>query len=69
MCRADEDIVIDGENGYLYDLQEPERFVEACVRLAKDPEHSRKLGLAARISVTQRYAWRDSASAYLELLK
>jgi glycosyltransferase involved in cell wall biosynthesis len=67
------EVVSHGENGLLVPPACPDSLTEAIVRLWSDPDQRRRLGLAARRSVAQRFGSVDrevaeTESVYLRLL-
>ena len=50
------EILRDGETGLLVPSEDPEAMAQACLRLLADPALTARLGAAARVDVTARYA-------------
>ena len=64
---GNEELVVDGENGYLCDLQSPGQFIEAMQRLIDDPALGFRLGAAGRARVVQEFSWEKIARDYAAL--
>jgi glycosyltransferase involved in cell wall biosynthesis len=50
-----EDIVRDGETGYLVPSVDPEALTDAMLRLARDPALARRMGEAGRARMLERF--------------
>jgi glycosyltransferase involved in cell wall biosynthesis len=64
---ASGDLVVDGENGLLFDRGDVGQLTVHLARLAADRGFARRAGAASRARAA-RFAWDDVADAYLELL-
>ena len=58
------EIVEEGANGYLFDRERPERFVERVTGLAADPDARRAMQLAARSWVERHRGWDRLVDGY-----
>jgi glycosyltransferase involved in cell wall biosynthesis len=52
-CGGPEEILVDGEIGFLVPVKEPCALADAIVRLLKDPELARRMGSRGKIRVTE----------------
>ena len=50
-----DEIILDGENGLLVPLEDPQALSNAILRLLRDPAERRRLGLAARQTIEKGY--------------
>jgi glycosyltransferase involved in cell wall biosynthesis len=64
---GNEELVVDGETGFLFDLQSPDDLKNALQQLVNDRELCVRLGTNARAQIATRFRWRDAAQAYLQL--
>lgn len=67
------EIVRHGSHGYLVnDYRRPDRFAEYLIKLGKNREHGRRLGMQGRSSVIQKFTWGRTAdklsSLYAKLI-
>lgn len=67
------EIVEHGTHGYLVnEYRRPERFAEYLIKLGKNREHGRRLGMQGRSSAVQKFTWNRTAdklsSLYAKLL-
>jgi phosphatidyl-myo-inositol dimannoside synthase len=62
------DAVLDGENGYVVDGQDPAAVAARCVELLLDRELSRRFGERGRAWVAERWRWDDLAVRLQSLL-
>jgi glycosyltransferase involved in cell wall biosynthesis len=61
-------VVIPGETGLLFRLDQPEMLGNAIDRLMDDPDWAAKLGAAGRKRAEFGYSWTATVQSYLELL-
>ena len=59
-------LVVDGETGFLFDLQEPDRLLSALKRM-KDVDLCRRMGANGRVRVVAEFLWSKAADAYVRL--
>jgi glycosyltransferase involved in cell wall biosynthesis len=59
------ELVIDGETGYLFDLSLPDRCGDSLVRLAADRSLAVRLGTQARRRVATMFSWNRVSDEYL----
>lgn len=52
-----QDIVVQGETGYIFDRDSPEALAEALAKLLDDPAARRRMGDAGRRRVEENYTW------------
>ncbi len=62
-------LVVDGETGRLFDLEEPRQLGAALTSLLGDREAARTLGAAGRARVVERFSWGSVAAAFLRLIE
>ena len=65
---GNEDLVIEGETGFLFDPAAPEQLTAALQRLRLDPALRRELGARGRRRVVNAFSWPRVAAQYLRLL-
>lgn len=59
-------LVVHGETGFLFDLQEPDGLLLA-LRQMEDVDLRRRMGASGRARATAEFSWRKVTEAYLEL--
>jgi glycosyltransferase involved in cell wall biosynthesis len=64
---GNEDLVIDGETGLLFDLASPSTLALQLESLANDPQVRDRMGRAGRAVVERDYSWRNVAERYAAL--
>jgi glycosyltransferase involved in cell wall biosynthesis len=64
---GNEELVLDGETGFLFDLQTPNALMSALKKLTDDRDLCSRLGRRARSHVANSFSWRNVAQAYLAL--
>jgi glycosyltransferase involved in cell wall biosynthesis len=62
-----EEIIIEGENGYIVQRDDVDGFVERTAEIAADSEHRRRMGVAARNLIEQNWQWKHVVQNALEL--
>ncbi len=65
---GNEDLVVEGETGFLFDLAAPQQLTAALQRLRLDPSLGPRLGARGRQRVIDGFSWSSVASQYLRLL-
>jgi glycosyltransferase involved in cell wall biosynthesis len=65
---GNEDLVIDGETGFLFDPAVPEQLSAALQRVRLDPALRRELGARGRDRVVESFSWSSVAAQNLRLL-
>ncbi len=55
------EVIQDGKNGLLTDFYDHEALAKKMIRVLKEPEQYRRLGLAARNTVLEKYEWSKCA--------
>ena len=66
---GNEAIVRHGETGFLFDLQFPEQFRKAVVRILEDSNLAVQMGLRGREWVKREFSWDKVAEKYIKLLE
>lgn len=61
-------IIVDGEEGVLFDPESDAAFTEGLLRLARDGALRERLGAAARARVEREFTWRHNAERVMVLL-
>jgi len=61
------EIVMDGETGFLADLNSPEDFAQKILRLLDDPENAERMGKAGRQRVKEHFSPKPMAEATLKI--
>lgn len=61
------EIVEEGRNGFLVDVDRPEQMADAALRILDDPELGRAMGAAGREVVESRFSVQRQAREYLRL--
>ena len=64
---GNDEIVREGESGFLFDLQEPDSLMNAFEQLMNDRDLCARLGANARDRVSKNFSWSNVAQAYLAL--
>jgi glycosyltransferase involved in cell wall biosynthesis len=64
---GNDELVREGETGFLFDLQEPDSLMNAFKQLMNDRDLCARLGVNARNRVTKNFSWSKVAQAYLAL--
>jgi glycosyltransferase involved in cell wall biosynthesis len=59
--------VLDGETGFLFDLQTPNALMNTLKQLTNDRDLCSRLGARARSHVAKSFSWCNVAQAYLAL--
>jgi glycosyltransferase involved in cell wall biosynthesis len=62
------DLVVPGATGYLFELTQPDALTTALRALADDPAGAQAMGKRAREVAVASYSWQGVATRYLELL-
>lgn len=57
--------VVDGETGILVRPGDPAAIAEACLRLIREPDLRKKMGMAGRRFVVKKYDWKDCVNQML----
>lgn len=65
---GNDDLVVEGETGFLVGVAAPNEVTEALQRLRTDPKLGVRLGARGRQRVTQDFDWARVATRYVELL-
>jgi glycosyltransferase involved in cell wall biosynthesis len=63
-----EDLVLDGNTGYLINPDSPHELSEALLKLIDHKEDIKRMGEAARTRVIENFSWDSVADRYLTLL-
>jgi glycosyltransferase involved in cell wall biosynthesis len=61
-------LIQDGENGYIFDLKEPDACFHALARLIQNPEVAAKMGDRGRQKALDNYSWDSVAERFINLL-
>jgi glycosyltransferase involved in cell wall biosynthesis len=64
---GNEELVLDGETGFVFSLAEPDVLAKILERLTVDRALCLRLGSKARAHVTESFSWRSVAQAYVSL--
>jgi len=64
---GNQDLVVDGETGLLFDLADPSALASRLKSLANDPQLRDRMGRAGRAVVERDYSWRNVAERYAAL--
>lgn len=59
-----EEIVADGETGYLVPPEDSETLASAIAKLLAHPEDAKRMGITARFRVQERFDWKSYLDAY-----
>ncbi len=65
---GNEDLVIEGETGFLFDLAAPQQLTAALQRLRLAPQLGSDFGARGRQRVTDAFSWPGVASQYVQML-
>ncbi|WP_415878634.1 glycosyltransferase family 4 protein [Methylomonas sp. TEB] len=72
-CGGSEDVIVDGENGFLVDIGDYEAIAQQALRIIEDPELSNNLKISGRKIVEKNFSWEcfidNFIALYSELLK
>ena len=60
-------VITNGENGFLIDPVNAEEFSGIMIKLLKNPELNKKIGLAAHTNTSENYSWEAQARKHKEL--
>jgi glycosyltransferase involved in cell wall biosynthesis len=63
-----EELVIEGETGFLVQTENVDELRESLRRILIDPTQRKKMGLASRQRVEENYSWKNVAEQYKNLL-
>jgi glycosyltransferase involved in cell wall biosynthesis len=63
-----EELVIEGETGFLVQTENVDELRESLRRILVDPGQRKKMGLASRRRVEENYSWKNVAEQYKNLL-
>ena len=63
------EVIEDGRNGFLVDLDRPEQMAERCIRILAEPGLRQRLSLAAEETVRLRFTLEQQVSEYLALYR
>jgi glycosyltransferase involved in cell wall biosynthesis len=63
------EVICDGSNGFLVDLDRPDQMAARCCQILGDPELRRRLGEGARTSVSERFSLKRTVDDYLSLYR
>ncbi len=66
---GNDELVIEGETGLLFDLGEPWQLGGALSYLINNPPAARRMGGRGRARLVERYCWEKVAAAYLRLFE
>lgn len=66
-CGGPNDIVVDGETGFLVPVDDAEAMAKAIEKLIEDPDLARRMGEAGRRRVEERYSVKAFCDAYEDL--
>jgi len=61
--------LIDGENGFLVDLDDPEQMAARCLEVLRAPETGERLGAAARRTFEERFTLDRQVAEYLAIYR
>ncbi len=61
-----DEIIVDGENGYLVDNHNIEQIVD-CITALLNKEKCEEMGIAARKKVAEKYTWKHSAETLIKI--
>jgi glycosyltransferase involved in cell wall biosynthesis len=64
-----EELVLDGETGFLVPSENVDELREALRRILTNPELRKNMGSASRVRVEQNYTWKKVAEAYQTALE
>jgi glycosyltransferase involved in cell wall biosynthesis len=64
---GNDELVREGETGFLFDLQQPDSVTNALGQLMNDRDLCARLGANARRRVTKNFSWSNAVQAYLAL--
>lgn len=64
---GNDELVIEGETGFLFDLENPDALAKILQRLITDRDLGLRLGLKARARAVENFSWRSVAEDYLAL--
>lgn len=59
------EVVVDGENGILFNLDDPEEFSAFLAKIAATPQMYTELGLTARKNMVMQFSWNRTAQEYI----
>ena len=68
-CGGPEDSIVDGETGYLVQPNNPRALADAILKVLKDPEHARQMGLKGQERVRQHFDARHITQQYEALYR
>lgn len=61
--------IVDGENGFLVDLDRPQHMAARCLEVLRDPALGERLGAAARRTFEERFRLERQTAEYLEIYR
>jgi glycosyltransferase involved in cell wall biosynthesis len=64
-----EELIDDGQHGYLVALHESQKLDEALLQLMQNAELCSQMGQAARTQVEENYSWKAAADQFVDLLQ
>ncbi len=67
-CRGVDEVVVEGEYGLLFPLEDANSLAEAVLQLLRNTESRRKMGISARHRIEQVYTIDRICGKYLEIM-
>lgn len=66
--EGNNEVIIIEKTGFLFDLDEPERFLDLLKYVTIEQSHLKKMGETARINAVEKYSWIKTTSDYVKIL-
>ena len=66
---GNEELVVHGKTGFLFPVDQPETLTDFIQKLITNPSLRKRMGTAARERVEEKYTWKRTAEAYLEIAR
>jgi glycosyltransferase EpsD len=60
------EVIEDGRNGFLVDVDQPAALAARCVEILRDPELARRLAEAGRETIARRFGLERQIGEYLD---
>ena len=63
------EVIVDGENGFLVDVDRPDQMADRCIEILKDPDLHERMSLSAQETIAERFTLERQIKEYLALYR